>query len=161
MRQIINVEIKKIKKTQMIKIIKSGKFSWANANDTDEATMNRLKKLFRVHPLDIEDIQSERHDPKLDVYKNYLFAIFNVPKYTSRMDHIRAEELDIFIGRNFLVTLYKGDLSEVNDIFIKLEKNSNLRRDWLGRGVDFLHLKFCNLFLNQGCVLLQINYLKN
>lgn len=125
----------------MLKFIKVGEFTWGNANKVDEATLNRLKKLYKFHHLDLEDVQSDIHDPKLDTYKNYLFAIFNFPSYKNNAQFVKTEELDVFIGKNFIITVHKGGLKDVDQVFKKLEKNSKMRKDWLGRGVDFLLFK--------------------
>ncbi|MBU1179950.1 magnesium transporter CorA family protein [Patescibacteria group bacterium] len=125
----------------MLKFIKVGKLTWGNADKVDEATINRLKKLYRFHHLDMEDVQSEIHDPKVDTYKNYLFIIFNFPNYKANASFVKTEELDVFIGKGFLITVHNGGLKDLDELFKKLEKNSKLRKDWLGRGADFLLFK--------------------
>ena len=125
----------------MLKFIKVGKLTWGNADKVDEQTLNRLKKLYRFHHLDLEDVQSDIHDPKIDTYKNYLFAIFNFPSYKNNARYVKVEELDVFIGRGYLITIYNDGLKELGDIFKKLEKNSRLRKDWLEKGTDFLLFK--------------------
>jgi magnesium transporter len=125
----------------MFKIIKFDKYSWANVNEVNEQNLARLKKLFKVHLLDLEDIKSDVHDPKLDIYKNYLFAVFNLPHYNKDTGRIERYDFDIFIGKNFLVTVHKGKVQEIDNLFKKLERSGNLRRDWLGAGADYLLFK--------------------
>lgn len=125
----------------MFKIIKSDKYSWANINEVNEENLARLKKLFKVHPLDLEDIKSEIHDPKLDIYKNYIFAVFNLPHYNKDTGRIERYDLDIFLGNNFLVTVHKDNLAEIDELFKKVERSPNLRRDWLEKGADYLLYK--------------------
>jgi len=125
----------------MLKIIKSGRFTWAHANNIDENIMNRIKKLFKFHHLDLEDVQADIHDPKLDNYKKYLFAIFNLPVFSKNSLYIKPEELDVFVGKDYIVTIHDGGLKELDDLFKRIEGNTSLRRDWLGRGVDYTLFK--------------------
>ncbi|MBU4421706.1 magnesium transporter CorA family protein [Patescibacteria group bacterium] len=129
----------------MLKFIKSEKLTWGNADKVDEQTINRLKKLYKFHHLDWEDVQSDIHDPKLDVYKNYLFAIFNVPNFKDHSRYVALEELDIFIGKSYIITIHKGGLKEIDELFKKLEKSSALRKEWLGKGTDFVLFKILQL----------------
>jgi len=122
----------------MIKIIKSGRFRWVHINKVDENTINRIKKLFKFHHLDIEDVRADIHDPKLDSYKKYLFAIFNLPLFNKNSLYIKPEELDVFVGKNYIVTIHNGGLKELDNLFKKIENNFNLRSENLGRGVDYL-----------------------
>ncbi|MCG2694367.1 magnesium transporter CorA family protein, partial [Candidatus Parcubacteria bacterium] len=101
--------------------------------------------LYKFHHLDWEDVQSDIHDPKLDVYKNYLFAIFNVPNFKDHSRYVALEELDIFIGKSYIITIHKGGLKEIDELFKKLEKSSALRKEWLGKGTDFVLFKILQL----------------
>lgn len=125
----------------MLKLINYNGFAWGNADRVDDELLERLKNDYKVHPLDIEDVRAEIHDSKIDIYKNYVFAIFNLPKYDSNFSHIKPQEIDIFLGKDFLITIHNGELEAADEIFKRLENDPRLSRDWLGRGADFLLFK--------------------
>lgn len=125
----------------MLKFVNYNGFAWGNADKVDEGTLERLKNDYKVHPLDIEDVCAEIHDSKIDLYQNYIFAIFNLPKYDANLRHIKPQEIDIFLGENFLVTIHNGELEAADELFKKIESNPHLLKDWLGKGADFLLFK--------------------
>lgn len=125
----------------MLKFVNYNGFAWGNADKVDDEMLERLKNDYKVHPLDIEDVRAEIHDSKIDLYQNYIFAIFNLPKYDSNYFHIKPQEADIFLGKDFLITIHNGDLEAIDEIFKKLENNPHLSKDWLGKGADFLLFK--------------------
>jgi magnesium transporter len=122
----------------MLKVLREGKNVWIYANETGEEVLDYIKKVCRAHPLDLEDVASEAHDSKLDVYKNYLFAIFNLPSYDEKNKRIVISKLNVFIGRNFLITVHKENFKELTDLFQKLKSNARLRKDWIKKGPDFV-----------------------
>lgn len=125
----------------MLKILREGKISWIYADDTSEDVLNYIKKNCHAHPLDLEDIQSETHDSKLDVYKNYLFAIFNFPRYDEKTKKIIICKMDVFIGPKFLATIHKENIDDLSEFFNKIKSSARLRRDWLPKGADFMLFK--------------------
>jgi len=69
-----------------------------------EETEVLFTNAFDFHPLAIEDALEERHAPKVNDWKNYLYLVLQaIDPAAPDM----AIELDIFIGRNYLVT-YSG-----------------------------------------------------
>lgn len=74
--------------------------------DYCEPTLHQLEPLasyFGIHPLSIEDSLSEDQLPKLDLYPNYSFMIFNF--YEKSEEELLTHELDLFLGANFLISI--------------------------------------------------------
>jgi magnesium transporter len=61
--------------------------------------------IFRFHPLAVDDALQETHTPKVDDWGDYLYIVLNSIS-VARDDGlaITISELDIFLGRNFVVT---------------------------------------------------------
>jgi magnesium transporter len=131
----------------MLKVLREGKISWIYADETSEDVLSYMKKNCHAHPLDLEDVQSETHDSKLDIYKNYIFAIFNFPRYDAKTKKISLCKMDVFIGQNFLVTIHRENIDDLSEFFKKIKNNSRLRKDWMAKGADFILFKVLqNLF---------------
>lgn len=71
-----------------------------------------LETTFAFHPLAIEDCVTESPVPKLEDYDDYLYLIMHAVDYT-RADKFTTTELDLFLGRNFLVTFHRRPLRPV------------------------------------------------
>lgn len=56
-------------------MIKKGCF-WIDIHDPTDSEMKALCKVFRIHPLTVEDISMEEQREKCEVFMNYYFVCF-------------------------------------------------------------------------------------
>jgi magnesium transporter len=101
-----------------------------------EAT--ELADRFGWHELDLEDILSKRQRPKIDEYPDYLFSVLHFPWYDKAVGRLNAAELDVFLGRDYLVTLPNVELLPVSRLFRRVEAERGLRDDLFGKGSGYL-----------------------
>ena len=108
---------------------------WVDLEDpTPEETLV-LEKVFHFHPLAIEDCVADLHHPKVDDYEEYLFLVVHGVRFDVPTGVFVTRELDIFLGRNYLVTFHRGEMRS-----IKAAREQCLKglAASLPRGVDFL-----------------------
>ena len=113
---------------------------WYDFANPDKKTLEFLSKHFKFHPLDLEDCLTEIQRPKIDEYPNYLFIVLHFPIWNQRAGRITTEEIDIFIGQNFLVTLHKGMLVPLEKIREDCNKKSG-RKKYLEQGSGYFLYK--------------------
>lgn len=101
----------------MVKELRTKNIHWVHLAADDKEAVAWLQENFKFHPLDIEDVESGRQQPKVDFYDDYLFAIFHFPYLNKEENHIHVLELDVFLGKNYLVTVLKGEADKVAEIF--------------------------------------------
>lgn len=82
------------------------------AAPTDEEIKLVLETLFAFHPLTIEDAVLDSPLPKLEEYDDYLYLVMHAVDY-SRADKFTTTELDLFLGKNFIVTFHRLPLKPV------------------------------------------------
>jgi magnesium transporter len=92
-------------------------------NPTDEEIKAVLEGLFQFHPLAIEDCVTPSPLPKIEDYEDYLFMVAHAVDYT-RTDKFASTELDLFLGKEFLVTFHRTPLRSVNSLTERLAKNA-------------------------------------
>ena len=64
-----------------------------------------LHEAFGFHPLAVDDALVETHVPKVDDWDEYLYLVLHGVRYDSVDDGgLETLELDIFLGKNYLVT---------------------------------------------------------
>lgn len=90
------------------------------------------------HPLDLEDCLSETERPKIDEYENYLFLVMHFPVFEKLTRRLGREEVDVFVGRGFLVTLSDGNLKPLVEGFDDCQMDAVIRRQFMGRGSYYL-----------------------
>lgn len=112
--------------------------TWYNFPDLSEADLKYLGKRFPFHSLDFEDVRSTKQRPKLDEYPSYLFLIFHVPFYDRRTKRLIQEEVDVFIGEDYFITIHSGRLKVLNELFNQSKAKASVREEYMGKGSGFL-----------------------
>lgn len=91
----------------------AGVMLWVDlSSPTDDETRFVLEQLFNLHPLVIEDCTSDSPFPKLEAYDQYLYLVMHAVDY-SKTDKFSTTELDLVLGRTFLVTFHRQPLRPV------------------------------------------------
>jgi len=92
-------------------------------NPTDDEIKAVLEGVFQFHPLAIEDCVTPSSLPKIEDYEEYLFMVTHAVDYT-RADKFATTELDLFLGKDYLVTFHRATLRSVQTLTDRLVKNS-------------------------------------
>ena len=82
-------------------------------NPTDEETKFVLESVFQFHPLAIEDCVAPNSLPKVEDYEDYLFIVTHAVDFT-RAEKFNTTELDLFLGRDYLVSYHRAPLRSVS-----------------------------------------------
>lgn len=120
---------------------------WYRLTEDDEASRHVLSEVFGFHPLAIEDCFNHRVDtPKIDDYGSYLFIVAQSVQF-AQTDHILSlNELDIFVGKNFVVTVQaKQEMPLVDKLYEEAQANPHL----MARGADFLAHSILDVMVDQ------------
>ncbi len=106
---------------------------------------------FGFHPLAIDDALEETHTPKIDDWGDYLYMVLNVMNYRQDNGIFESEidELDIFLGRNFVVTFHDQLISAIEDAWSACQRDMRHVQDGpdhlLYRIVDSLVMSYMPL----------------
>jgi magnesium transporter len=90
-----------------IKAADDSGYFWLDYCDPTLDDLSPLISTLDIHPLSIEDCLNEDQLPKLDLFPNYSFMIFNIFEPTE--DELLTHELDLFIGSNYLISVTGRD----------------------------------------------------
>lgn len=107
---------------------------WVDLNDpTEEEIKSILEGVFQFHPLAIEDCVTPSSLPKIEDYEGHLFIVTHAIDFT-RSEKFASTELDLFLGREFLVTFHRRPLKSVQATIDRVTKSSGV----IARGPDRL-----------------------
>ena len=84
---------------------------WVDISNPSIDEQNLLKDYFQFHPLAIEDCLHDLQRPKLDNYDRHTFFVL----HTYNEKTMEAEELDVFVGGNFVVTFHYDEMHELDE----------------------------------------------
>lgn len=99
---------------------RSWQWYWVDFDQPDTNEEMMLHTFFNFHPLAIEDCLHRLQRPKLDYYDEYAFFVL----HSLRHDDLAAEELNLFLGKNFVVTFHYEDIEELKQVREKVLQNT-------------------------------------
>ncbi len=121
-----------------IESINFGDLTWINITKPTQREMDYLSKNFPFHPLDLDDCLSRIQRPKLDEYKDYLFFIFHFSVYNRATRVSTHDQVSVFIGDKYLITIYSGQLKTLVELFRECQIDEEARRENLSNGSGYL-----------------------
>jgi len=112
-------------------ISKTGGFIWLSYCEPTLAELSELEVPLGLHPLSLEDCIDDIQIPKIEDFPGNTYLLFNAFHYSDKI--LTIEEVNLFIGANFLVTTIRHGLSE-NKIIenIELIAANNIEKIKLG-----------------------------
>lgn len=107
---------------------------WVDVQDPGPPELSMLAEEFGFHPLALEAVTREEQRPKLDEYKTYLLLVSCAVVDGGAPGELRIVEVDLFIGRNYLVSIHRGPLPALDEAVARWTRGGSM----LGEGVGFL-----------------------
>ena len=83
---------------------------WLDVQDPGPEEFSLLFEKFGFHPLALEDVARAQQRAKVDEYKGYLFVVTYGVVAANVPADFQPVEVDLFIGRNYLVSVHRGRL---------------------------------------------------
>ena len=100
-------------------------------NPTEEEIKQVLEGVFNFHPLAIEDCVTPSSLPKIEDYEDYLFIVTHAVDFT-RTEKFNTTELDLFLGKEILVTFHRTPLRSIEALVEKINRSTGV----IARGPD-------------------------
>ena len=91
-----------------------GDFVWVGLYKPSEGELGDVAKAFKLHPLAVEDALKAHQRPKLERYDESLFLTLKTLWYVDSDDAVETGEINIFAGRDFVITVRHGRGSELH-----------------------------------------------
>jgi magnesium transporter len=116
-----------------------------NADDPNTASVDPdihrvLREVFAFDPLAVDDALAETHVPKVDDWTRYLYIVLHAVVFQSEIERIDTRELDVFLGRNLLVTYHFAPIPALEHTWQQAQRDD---RYWQ-RGADYLLYQVCD-----------------
>ncbi len=97
--------------------------TWVDLEKPTPDETELLDTGFNFHPLTIDDCLSPRHQPKIDNYGEYLFLIVHEVLPESSEREFKTGELDLYLGKNYVVTYHRPKLRSIDALKERVGKN--------------------------------------
>lgn len=77
---------------------------------------------YGFHELDRDAILESNQYARIDTYDDYIFLVLHFPKYETSTERYIQNELNIFVGKNFLITYRYYQSSTMKKLYERYEK---------------------------------------
>lgn len=115
--------------------LSSPRATWINIINPTPRDVDSLHRAYPyIHPLNLEDLLSPMERPKIDDDDEYIFLVLQFPVWDDVKRLSRSREVDIIVGRGYVVTVHDGTLKPLVQLWRQCEENDEALHKLLGRG---------------------------
>jgi magnesium transporter len=111
-------------------LAKPGTFVWVALRDPSDAELEEMQEEFDLHSLAVEDARHGHQRPKIEEYGDSLFAVLHTIEVAG--GELKVGELDIFVGRNYVLSVRRGSERGFQDVRARAEREPELLRHGSG-----------------------------
>ena len=105
-------------------------FVWVALRDATNAELEKMREEFALHPLAVEDAHKGHQRPKIEEYGESLFAVVQLLEL--QQGEITLGEVDIFVGRNFVLSVRNRSEPHLLGVRERCEREPDLLRQGAG-----------------------------
>ncbi len=103
-----------------------GEFAWIGLHEPEPGDLAKLRELFGLHELAIEDAERMHQRPKLEDYDESWFIVLRTAHYHEDTEIVHFGEVHIFAGPGYVVTIRHGSGSPLANARKRLEARPEL-----------------------------------
>ncbi len=101
---------------------------WFDIADPASADLDELARRFGLHELQIEDCRHRPQRPKTEEHDHYAFTVL---KHMHNQKELEFDDVDVFLGHDFLITVHNGDSALIESVRARAEQEHVDRLDRL------------------------------
>ena len=99
---------------------------WVDLGNPTKEEAEILSSVFSFHPLAIEDCLHFNKIPKINDFGSYLYVVVHRVTLDETKEKVKLKELDVFLGKNFLVTYHTSRSQSIETVQQKAEQHPPL-----------------------------------
>lgn len=105
-------------------LLTPGGLLWVDfQGEKNEISEPILLNTFKFHPLAIDDALHETHVPKIDDWEDFLYIALDAITYDPTEDQLETIELDVFLGKKYIVTHHDVPIPALDRIWNAVQKD--------------------------------------
>ena len=121
--------------------------TWVNIVNPTRHAISILTQRYPLHPLHLEDVLSRFQPVKIEDEEEYLFLSFRLPiLYTKEQKkEIITDQIFIFVGKEFVVTMHSDTTDSISDIFEACKKDPKKREEFMQTSTIYLFYRLLDV----------------
>lgn len=101
-------------------------FLWIGLHEPTQDEFDLITREVDLHPLAVEDAIHAHQRPKLERYDHTLFVVLKPLLYVEETSDIEVGELNLFLGRDFVITVRHGEANSLGPVRRRIESDPDL-----------------------------------
>jgi len=122
----------------MRNIVKYKRITWVDIQDPTKEDVQYLEENFAVHAIPARQIIPPSWTTKVEHFTAHLFLVLFVPNYNKEHKTTRPRELDVIVGKNFLITSHYHSILPLKATFDGCALYEEKKEEHMGKGTGFL-----------------------
>ncbi len=118
--------------------VEHGGVRWINIESPTAVSVAYLRENFPFHEPDLDDVLDTLQRLKFDEYDDYLSLVLQFPVHSKLTRTTTSTEVDIFIGRDYVITMHDTKLKPLVRLFDTVEREPEEREEIFGGGAVYL-----------------------
>ena len=131
-----------------IETIQGNGFTWTDIQNPDRAEIEKLGTMYNFSPLNLDDSISKIQLAKIDTYDDHSFIILHFPPPVIKRGMSRFNQLSVFIGKDYLITIHYGELKPLVEMVNSCKDNQIIRNDLLSSSPGYLLYKIADVLVD-------------
>ncbi|MGQ0772414.1 MAG: magnesium transporter CorA family protein [Nitrososphaerota archaeon] len=131
-----------------VEAIQGNGFTWTDIQNPTRDDIEKLGKMYSFNSLNLDDSISKIQLAKIDNYDEHSFVILHFPPPALKRGMSRFNQLSVFIGKDYVVTIHNGELKPLVDMVTHCKENSQYRAELLGKSPGFLLYKIIDALVD-------------
>jgi magnesium transporter len=120
------------------KIQKHKNVAWTDVQNPDQSTLKQLERDYHLHPVHLDESIEKLQLTGVEREDSYVFLLLHLPVRDPTRDKILVEQIGIFIGKDYLITIHTGQCPLLNDLFELFEQSSEHQQEYIQKGPGYL-----------------------
>jgi magnesium transporter len=101
---------------------------WIGVRNPSPDEFDAVAREFYLHELAVEDAVKAHQRPKIEEYDGTLFIVLKTAKYHDDTETVEFGEINLFVGKTFVISVRHGDASPLDDVRRRIEERPELLR---------------------------------
>lgn len=114
--------------------------------------IQEVMKKYAFHELDQDAVLEENQYARLDTYDDYIFLVLHFPRYETTTERYISNELNIFVGKDYIITFHYYQSSTMKRVYARYSKNLE---EWQKLSPAFILYEILDAYLDKTMKMLE------
>jgi len=138
-----------------VEVLEAAGIQWVALAGVGADEVAWVRQHHSFHPLAMEDLTSRNQRPKVDDYGRELFIVLYFPLLDTSTGSLRTVEVDIFVSRDFIVSVPRAGIPGIEDLFERYRSMEDARLEDFRRGTGYLVYRIIDAAIDNGFPILK------